>query len=233
MQKISHFIKALGYEVYWPVISEFKWLNNYIKDFHFISWNDEVNHISAPPLPEEVVFPYKEKYLVETKTEINESLFFFQGFINVNPIMAGKYNSIDLDWKDWRDYVIFDRNKEKEDELYYDVLNLKDEEEFIFVNRKYCTRPNIMTFNGLDHIINRSKKRIIDMSIIDGFSLFDWCKVLEKASEIHMIETSLNYLLESPNLYNKIKTKSLYLYSRQSSFHEVEYLFNLPWNYIT
>ena len=31
-QKIAHHIKSLGYEVYWPVLPQFNWLNDYIKD---------------------------------------------------------------------------------------------------------------------------------------------------------------------------------------------------------
>ncbi len=67
---------------------------------------------------------------------------------------------------------------------------------------------------------------------MDGYSIFDWCKVIENASEIHMIETSLNYVLESKEMRDKI-TRNLNLYSRHYNFSEVEYLFKLPWNYIT
>lgn len=233
LQKLAHYIDSLGYKVYWPVIPEFSWLKNYIKCFNFISWDDLPNKITKPPLPSHVEFPFKEKYLSENKTEITNELFFFQGFINVNPIMAGKYNSINLDWSDWNDYVLFDRNYEKENILYYDVLNLKDNESYIFANANYCMRPHPMRFNGIDEVINNANIKVIELEIISGFSLFDWCKVIENAREIHMIETSLNYILESPNLFNTVKSKQLSLYHRQGFFNEVDYLFKLPWNYIS
>lgn len=232
IQKIAHHIKNLGFQVYWPVVHELSWLNNYISDFNFISWDTKENPLPSPPLSDDVIFPFKDFYSPNNSTTVTDSLFFFQGFINAEKIMAGKYNSINLDWSDWRDYIIFNRDIEKENELFYNVLNLNDNDEYIFVNRKYGTRPNVMQFSGLDHIFHNQNTKIVEMDIIDGFSLFDWIKVLENAKEIHIIETSLNYLLESPQLFEKIKDKPLHLYHRYGFFHEVDYLFKLPWNYI-
>ena len=79
--------------------------------------------------------------------------------------------------------------------------------------------------------------KVVEMKILEGYSLFDWYKVLENAKEINMVETSLNFLLESPMLFDKIKDKKLTLhyrgkhnnYSWDSMDHK--YIFNLPWNY--
>jgi len=231
LQKLAYHMKDMGYEVYWPVVYEFEWLNNYIPDFHFVSWDDSASRLIAPPLPAHVRFPFKDMYSPHRPTEITEEIFYFQGFVVCNPIMAGKYAGIDLGWKDWRQYVKFNRNKEKEDELYYNKLGLHDDEDFVFVNRYYGIRPHVYT---LEHIpVDESVYgcRVVQLGLFEGFSLFDWVKVLERARGIYMVESALNYVLESPFLFDTVKNKLLQLYSRSGHFNEVAYLFELPWSY--
>lgn len=230
LQKLAHHMKDEGYDVYWPVVHELEKLNDYIPEFNFISWSDEGNLLTRPPLPDNVNFPYMNSYLPETATSKTDEFYFFQGFVNVNPIMAGKYNTIGMDWKDWRDYVRFDRNIEKENSLYYDVLGLKDGEEYVLRNNNYRTRPAVAKYNL--PITNHDCK-VIDLSIMEDFFFFDWCKVFENAKEVTMIETSFNYLLESPQMFDTMKTKKLNLHHRSRNFSNVQYLFDLPWNYVT
>ena len=232
LQKVAYHIKDLGYEVYWPVVHELAWLNDYIPDFNFVSWGDTETKLTGPPLPDSVKFPFKEQYLQEKQTEITDELYYFQGFIPGDPIMAGKYNQIDLDWSDWRDYVRFNRNKEKENSLFYDVLGLKDEDEYVFVNRTLSTRPHLMFYEHISNSPDHYKCNVVEMSIVPGYSLFDWFKVFAQAKKIHMIETATNYFLESPELYDTMSKKDLTLYHRPwGSWSEIDYLFNLPWKY--
>lgn len=232
LQKVAYHIKDLGYEVYWPVVHELAWLNDYIPDFNFVSWGDTETKLTGPPLPDSVKFPFKEQYLQEKQTEITDELYYFQGFIPGDPIMAGKYNQIDLDWSDWRDYVRFNRNKEKENSLFYDVLGLKDEDEYVFVNRTFATRPHLMFYEHISNSPDHYKCNVVEMSIVPGYSLFDWFKVFAQAKKIHMIETATNYFLESPELYDTMSKKDLTLYHRPwGSWSEIDYLFNLPWKY--
>jgi hypothetical protein len=232
LQKLAHHIKHLGYEVYWPVVSEFEWLNEYIPDFNFVSWDDKEHKLTGPPLPNHVNFPCKEHYLSEKQTEITDELFYFQGFIPISPVMAGKYDSIGLDWNNWRDYIKWNRNIEKENKLFYEVLGLQDGEEYVFVNRTFATRPYLHFFETIPNTPEYYGCKVIELSIIEGYSMFDWFKVFYYAKEIHMIETSLNYFLETPELYDIISKKKLSLYHRPwVSWSEVDYLFNLPWKY--
>ena len=48
------------------------------------------------------------------------------------------------------------------------------------------------------------------MRSIPGFSLFDWSLVIEKATEIHTVGTSINYLIE----LLEIEGKEVVLYKR-------------------
>jgi 3-hydroxymyristoyl/3-hydroxydecanoyl-(acyl carrier protein) dehydratase len=239
-QKIAHHIKSLGYEVYWPVLPQFNWLNDYIKDFTFVS-NPQGKYIPYQGLimPDSTIFPGKEFYSINTETIISEDLFFFQGFRSYDPIMSGKYDSIGLDWGDWRDYIKFSRNKEKENSLYYDVLGLRDGDEYVFVNKNFCTVPNPEVYKNISVDENYYGCKVVEMNVIPGYSLFDWCKVLENCREINMIETSLNYLLESPELFDTIRTKKLTLHHRctgkfghENLWKDVEYLHKLPWDYV-
>jgi len=232
LQKVAYDMKDKGYEVYWPVVCELEWLNDYIPDFNFISWGDVDVKLTRPPLPDSVQFPCKEHYLPEKQTEITDELYYFQGFIPGDPIMAGKYNQIGMDWSDWRDYVKFTRNKEKEDRLFYDVLGLKDGEEYVLVNRTFATRPHLMFYEAIPNSPDYYGCKVVEMSVMPEYSLFDWFKVFANARDIQMIETATNYFLESPELYDIISKKNLSLYHRPwGSWSEVDYLFNLPWKY--
>jgi hypothetical protein len=49
------------------------------------------------------------------------------------------------------------------------------------------------------------------MDILDGFTLFDWSKIIENASEIHTVATSNLFLLETLNL----KANKVNIYPRR------------------
>jgi hypothetical protein len=53
---------------------------------------------------------------------------------------------------------------------------------------------------------------------------------LENASEIHTVETSLNYIIEKIQTVDK-----LYMYSKWSppNFDQINMLFKKPWKYIS
>jgi|TARA_B100002019_G_scaffold143242_1_gene123457 hypothetical protein len=235
LQKAAYFMKEAGYEVWWPVVHEFKWLSDYIPDFNFVSWGDDDSPVngSTQPVPQSCQFPHREEYVHGAPSKITDDLFFFQGFGDYKPIMAGKYDHVGLDWSDWRDYVLFNRNKEKEDELYYKVLGLNDDSTYVLVNRYWCTRPKIeicdrISVNPDDY----GGAQVVETRHIPGYTLFDWCKVIEKAAGYNFIETAWNYLFESPELFSKVKDKPMFLHHRWGNWTEVQYLFNLPWKYL-
>jgi hypothetical protein len=191
-----------------------------------------VNGTKEQPLPETTQFPYKEEYIRDAPSKITPDFYFFQGFGDYQPVMSGKYDHIGLDWTDWRDYIKFNRNIEKEKELYYDVLGLKDDEEFVYVNRLWCTRPKLEFF---PHIPvdpqNYGGLKVVENKLIPGYTLFDWCMVFERASAFFMMETAINYVLESPQLFEIISKKPLFLWHRYNNFDNVSYLHKLPWTH--
>ena len=91
----------------------------------------------------EALIPVEEKILEFYDDEL-VAVHFDDGSIYVP--LRRLCDNLGLDWKDWRDYIHFNRNIEKEKELYYNVLGLKDDDEFVYVNRLWCTRPKLEFF---------------------------------------------------------------------------------------
>ena len=105
-------------------------------------------------------------------------------------MMSGKYRMVGMDHTDWGKYFKFNRNIEKENELYYDVLGLNDDSEYAYVN-DIVTTDIVKTgkFSGKEF-----DYPVVNNQIIDGYSLFDWVKVWENAKEIHtVLRTLLHY----------------------------------------
>lgn len=234
LQKAAYYIQnELGYPIYWPVVHEFAWLEEHIPDFNWVSWGDTAeNKITGPPLPDSCQFPYKEEYIHGAPTKQTDLLYFFQGFGDYQPIMGGKYDSIGLDYSDWRQYVYFQRNEERENALKERLGVPTDGTEYVFVNRLWCTRPQVETYGGISvDPADYGGKVVIENQIIEGFTMFDWCAILEGASEIHMVETALCYMMESVHMFVQMKEKPLHLYHRYGDWSQVRYLFELPWIY--
>lgn len=232
LQKICKIYLEKGFEIIFPVVFEYEWLNKYIENVKFISWGDsKVKLTHLDKLPEEIQFPYKEKYNPFSENIFEENFVFLNFFQRPEGrVMEFKYKKLGIDYTDWADFLTFKRNQKKENELFYDVLKLKEGDDYVFINRNYQMRPYILSYNEISNDPNHYNKKVVEMSVIEGFSIFDWCKVLENAREIHMIETSLNYVLESKEMRNKI-TNNLNLYHRNGNYGEVQYLFNLKWKY--
>ena len=61
------------------------------------------------------------------------------------------------------------------------------------------------------------------MQFIKGYSIFDWCKVLENATGIYSMDTCINFFIEKLNL----KTKIIEITSRRpGDWTEIDYIFN-------
>lgn len=230
MQKLAHLFIEEGYKVTWPVFHEFKWLKDYIPEINWVvleDWDIE------RPLPD-IDFPGKEYYSNKTSIFQTENFLYYNGHGHgeeYGPEMQRKYNVVDAEWEDWRDYIKFERNIDKEDDLFYNVLGLKDGEDYVYVNRHWQTRPTKEVYSGISSDPETYGCRVVQHDIIEGFSIFDWCKVLENAKGFYMIETSLNYILESPFLFDKVKDKPLHLWHRTGDWSTVKPLHNLPWVY--
>jgi hypothetical protein len=145
-------------------------------------------------------------------------------------LMCSKYELVGLDFELWREGFNFKRNIERENNLYYNILGLKDDESYVFLNRKFGTPPHYHTapFN-ID-----TQDKIIEMQFIPGDNLFDWLKVIENASMVVTVDTSYQYLMER---MDTLKATEYYCYPRNGKedwIPIIDKIFTkVNWNYFT
>lgn len=212
-QKIAYKLIEYGYKVYWPM-TKYSWLSDYIHKSGLL-WSNQSEHTENLILQHSIEsnHPYdimtcKYDMIGKTLNHLNQDLH-------------------SIDWSDWSNYLIIDRKKEKEDNLFYNILGLKDGEEYTLVNKMYGV--NQYNHEVGKEIINKDLK-IVELNFIDGYTLFDWCKVIENANEIHTVDTSINYLIETLTL----KTNNLFLHPRHldHTYKCLNQLFKTQWVWV-
>jgi len=220
--KIASTIKENGGKVIWPVYDTISYVKDYLKDGEiYVS----INEFQTNEKYFKYHIAYNSNYALPTDDFEYIPLQSADSIYTNEKIMDSKYKLVDLDFSDWYDYFEFSRNIEKENHLFYDVLKLQDSDEYTFLNRNYGTPPYSKVFSIDISLFNN----VIEMFISEEFSVFDWCKVIERASSIVMIDSSLNYIIEKLNL----RTSCLYLYVRSGYFtyHQINHLFKKSWEY--
>lgn len=211
-QKIARVMIQNKYQIVWPLRKDITWIRDYIRDIYFPSVED--------------TFPGKDIFDRGAGCVIEENGAFISTATadithNDGKIMSSKYSMLGLDYSDWQDYFKFERNLDKEDELYYNVLGLKDDSEFIFINNLYNTDirdSNLLSKEQFD-------MPVVELRILDSFTLFDWCKVLERAKKIYTINTSINYIIEV--LDTTYDEYVIYAHDEKNK-SEIDYLFKKP-----
>ena len=142
-------------------------------------------------------------------------------------IMTSKYASSGVGWYDWRDYFTYKRDYERENRLKK-RLGIEDGEPFIFANKWYSFRK---PHDGVELSIPEDYDgKVIWMDTNLTESVFDWCWILENAEQIHIVDTCLNYIVDTLN----IKADTLICHPRHYKNTEecVGKLFNAPWQWV-
>lgn len=98
-------------------------------------------------------------------------------------VMRAKYDMLGMDYRSWKDFAGFERDLEKEKELAR-IVGADG-------NHKVVNR----TFTRDNRALDISVGDAIEMRPIEGFSLFDWSSVLETATEIDTVSTSVLFTL--------------------------------------
>lgn len=218
-QKIAHHYVDKYYKVIWPVREDLLWMNEYL--------------IS----PGVIFTPPGAKITLNGKNRDPDVVLDIHNADQIFPnssLLECKYQLVDMDYVDWACYFNFKRNIKKENELFYDILKLTDNCEYAFVS-KFVGTPPINSSKPGD--IQKDKVQlpdsgipIVELSSYRGYNVLDWCKVLQNASEIHMVDTVFNYIIEKLVLRATIKK----LYSRYdpADFSHIKNLFTADWEYI-
>ena len=133
----------------------------------------------------------------------------FDSFVTAKYFLAGVpiQKRSKLEWK---------RNKEKENELFEIVVGEK--KDYVLVQEETHTGKYIR--------INDVNK--ISLRYIDGFTIFDWYKVIQNAKQIHCIDSILSNFIEGVHEFNG-KNKTIYLHSREVLYY-LRALYRNGWN---
>ncbi len=197
-------VKQLGdYEIIWPVRPHFvEDLNRAYPDVKFIP--DTETPVSLDIKHDRFIDGYRSIPIRWSDTIRS---------VPYRLVMRAKYDMYRQDFRKWKDKAMWDRNRVKEDELFQ-LLGLEGKKYTVVNNTFGCEfqhKASIRTTDGS-----------IQMRKIEGYSLFDWAKVLENADEIHTVSTSLLFILDL------LKTKNVHVYIRQPmerSHRNYDYLF--------
>ena len=137
---------------------------------------------------------------------------------NDGKIMSSKYSMLGLDYRRWR-LAVWKKPWKRTN--YYDVLGLKDDSEFVFINNLYNTdirNSELLSPENYD-------LPTVELQILDGYTLFDWCKVLEKAKSVYTINTSINYLID---VLDTNYEEYVIIAHDEKNKSEIDYLFRKP-----
>lgn len=198
LQKAIDIILSLNHEVYLP--TDYSWVGDYIKKDGLYFYDSSVDKIINF---HDVIEPNHPYDIMTYKYEIIRKTFNLED---------NEKNS----WVNWQKHMKFNRNIQRENEIYYDILNLKDNEDYILKN-------HTLSKGEKRHFEIDTKHKTVEISIIPGYSMFDWSKVIENAKEIWTIDTAINYLIESINT----RAEKLVVFARH---HDTKKALGHIWN---
>jgi hypothetical protein len=145
--------------------------------------------------------------------------------VPITSAMKNKHAYLGLDWRDWKTGAMWHRDYEKEAALLAH-LNIKDGDQFALINVNFgCwSKAGLRSGSSKAYVGVSTNLRQISLDFLPGFSLFDWAGVIERASYIASVSTSLLYLLELLEL----KASEVHLFPRlpyETNFANVSYIF--------
>tara|TARA_R100001015_G_C4632106_1_gene195239 strand:- start:1409 stop:2173 length:765 start_codon:yes stop_codon:yes gene_type:complete len=213
-------------KITWPVFPSILWIRDYIK-IPYIEW------VSYEQ------YSYLNNYPYKTPVKLDDNLILVPIACADLPnmsVMESKYVSLGIGFENWQDSINIYRNKEQEDSLYYDVLGLKDNEEYTYIHREYGTPDKQFSCGAIKSpFMNniQTSGKVIEGFIDPKYTVFDWIKVIENAKELHLVHTSLFYIIEA--LTNKLPEINLYNRGDRYSHWPLNFLrhtLRQKWNFV-
>jgi hypothetical protein len=137
--------------------------------------------------------------------------------------MEKKYLRLYLPVDFWRN-VRIERDTNAENALLK-ILKISEGEKFNLINEYYSNKKSISMEVKIDN-----NYRNVYLKNIEGYSLFDWIGVIERAESIHSVHTSIQYIIDI--LENT--TKELHIYPRSELYEPhsfYDYLFFKKYQY--
>jgi hypothetical protein len=219
LQKAISEIYNSGFEkIIWPLKDNFLYLTQYIRTPYIDFFSEEED------------FPYKDVYLNEYNI-INQNHFLYIPFQYADryiggSVMEAKYKFINSDFNEWVNHFTFKRDIARENILYYNILKLNDDEEYVLVNKNFGSPPDFLTIKNMQL---PTDCKLVEMDFYGLDNIFDWCKVIENARNIHTVETSICYFIEKLDC----KATEIHLYSRnrEADFNYIKNIFTKNYKY--
>ena len=192
-----------GNEVVLPVLPKFADIQPYFPYIKIVDYNS-------------LKIGYEQQNTVSTGDTIIHPVRWSKEWFNspYTETMRNKYKMFNIDLEVWRTSTWL-RHRWKENKL---IQELYVPDEYTLINNNFHSYNDGKTF-----IKHKSKLPVVRMDFIKGYTLFDWATIIENATEIHSVNTSILFLLELLDL----KTKEIHLYSRNVNgfdFKNTEYL---------
>lgn len=169
-----------GYKVIWPVKSDF--VDGLQRAYPLVQWMPDV-------LFNPNIFNIKQDVVINGVRII--PIRWADSLLGVpsRQWMRAKYDYYGLDWNGWRTYRPA-RRKSRELSLAKH-MGVDLEKPFNLVNKTYRS-----DFGGNVNIKIENDYPTYEIKIREGYSLFDYSLLIEEATEIHVANSSVLYLLE-------------------------------------
>jgi hypothetical protein len=232
----AHYI-AEGYRVIWPVQPVYENLNKYIKAEGIEFYNIEKE------------FPYKREYQnfdtfkLTQCTEAGQICYVplnkaFQSSTAANAFasqghearnMFGKYAICGIDWADWVNYFDLHRDYEKESQLW---SSMSCADPIHLINRVFGTPPRWHVTLQKEVEFDKALSPV-EMRQIKGYSLFDWCGIIERSQKIDTVATGVVFLFEkiSLNCIPTIHSRNKEVTSATSDFELMKKIYSKEYIY--
>jgi hypothetical protein len=201
-QKIATEYVNHGYDVVWPVIPQYEWVGNYIKT------------------PGVSFCKLTDTWYGSCETlDLESAGHFYHGI----SCMDAKYKMAgNLDYSDWSKYFNFRRNIQKEEQLKIQPM------EYNLICKKFASPPDVRDID----IPIMNDLPTIEIEFISGFTPFDWCNIIEHATNLYFVDTCFTLIIEKLD----VKAKEMILFSRNfgkenevPTYIATRHLFSKPW----
>lgn len=145
--------------------------------------------------------------------------------------MYSKYKFLGLHPSKWMENFSYTRNYKKENELYKS-LDLPNN--YKLLNFSFGSSPGTVIREDLTQKF-KDEDNCVYIGPVEGYSLFDWSKVIEKAAEIHTVETAVCYLVEyletTDKLYMYLKGDKEMFLKHYDGWEYITELHTKKWKY--
>lgn len=202
-----------GYKVLWPVKAE--WVEGLRRAYPKVEFIDH----ELVPINYDRRSPHEENGFTYLPMRYSEYLMGRPYKLH----MVSKYEYLKKDWKRWKEFAAPHRDQAKEMELMK-LLGIAIGDKYNFISTVFGSAAN----HKIEINVGNQYKNI-ELKNIPGFSLFDWCGVIEWAATIHAVSSSTLYLFELLHL----NAEEVHIYNRNGIEKNLDYVrFLFTKNYI-